>query len=337
MKINRNNYEQYLIDYLDGNLDPGQVEILLSFLEFNTDLREELEGLERAYLIPAEQQYINKENLIKADYPFEEGCIDFIEGRLNEAEEKQFRQLVSEDSSREVTLKLYQSTLMVPDMSIQYPDKSDLIKLTFRKTLVRLLTPVAAAAAVLIGALVIFNQESNLPGSSDIPISETTEHTEETVKSPIGETSYISQVSPLIESRKPTPVGKSGPSSGNEILRETMNLSRIKPLGITRVMAVSAIPSYALMHKLNEDPGRLEQLALNQVDEGLQATMSMPEKARNALWRLADASVRGLNQIAEEDVELDRRIDENGKTRSFRFETEFFGISTPLQNLPAPE
>ena len=65
MKIDRNNYEQYFLDYLDRQMDPEQEKILLSFLEFNPDLKEELEGLERAHLLPSEQVFIKKDQLLK--------------------------------------------------------------------------------------------------------------------------------------------------------------------------------------------------------------------------------------------------------------------------------
>jgi hypothetical protein len=41
MKISRQNYEQYFVDYLDGKLNDEQVGVLMSFLEFNPDLKEE--------------------------------------------------------------------------------------------------------------------------------------------------------------------------------------------------------------------------------------------------------------------------------------------------------
>ena len=46
MKINRNNYEMYFIDYLDGVLSPDLVSELLLFLDENPDLKEELSDLD---------------------------------------------------------------------------------------------------------------------------------------------------------------------------------------------------------------------------------------------------------------------------------------------------
>ena len=51
MEINRQNYEQYFIDYLDGKLNEKQVGILMSFLEFNPDLKVEFTDIEKMSLI----------------------------------------------------------------------------------------------------------------------------------------------------------------------------------------------------------------------------------------------------------------------------------------------
>ena len=50
MDISRNNYESWFLDYLDGRLNAAEEEILLSFLEFNQDLRTELGGFENLQL-----------------------------------------------------------------------------------------------------------------------------------------------------------------------------------------------------------------------------------------------------------------------------------------------
>ena len=42
MKINRNNYEAFFIDYLEGNLDEKMVDDFIEFLQQNPDLKEEL-------------------------------------------------------------------------------------------------------------------------------------------------------------------------------------------------------------------------------------------------------------------------------------------------------
>jgi len=52
MEISRQNYEQYFVDYLDGKLNEKQVGILMSFIEFNPDLKVELADIEKMCLAP---------------------------------------------------------------------------------------------------------------------------------------------------------------------------------------------------------------------------------------------------------------------------------------------
>ncbi|TVR79136.1 MAG: hypothetical protein EA409_09770 [Saprospirales bacterium] len=52
MKINKNNYEEFAIDYLDGNL-PKSIKLAFdAFLEKNPEIAEEFEGLNSAVLTP---------------------------------------------------------------------------------------------------------------------------------------------------------------------------------------------------------------------------------------------------------------------------------------------
>jgi hypothetical protein len=61
--ISRNNYEVWFIDYLDGQLDCGQVDQLLDFLNENPDLRNELEAAAGIRLTITEDQMDNKDAL----------------------------------------------------------------------------------------------------------------------------------------------------------------------------------------------------------------------------------------------------------------------------------
>jgi len=62
MNLNRNNYEAYFIDFLEGNLNPAHVDQFLEFISQNPDLKEELHWFELISR-PTEQvsfQYKNK-------------------------------------------------------------------------------------------------------------------------------------------------------------------------------------------------------------------------------------------------------------------------------------
>ena len=91
MKISKNNYESFFIDYLDGNLSDSQIREIEAFLMNHDDLREEFEGLEKILLKPDNIKYGFKENLRQPDLGdsvnesnFEFYCIAEMEGDLSE-------------------------------------------------------------------------------------------------------------------------------------------------------------------------------------------------------------------------------------------------------------
>lgn len=68
MKITINNYEEWMIDYIEGNLSNDQRKQLAEFLEFHPELKAELELFEQTKLQPdSEVVFVNKELLRKKE------------------------------------------------------------------------------------------------------------------------------------------------------------------------------------------------------------------------------------------------------------------------------
>jgi hypothetical protein len=64
MSINRNNYETYLIDYLDGTLHPNEVAEVLLFLEQHADIKQEFEAM-GGVVLPAIETSFDSSFLLK--------------------------------------------------------------------------------------------------------------------------------------------------------------------------------------------------------------------------------------------------------------------------------
>jgi len=135
MDINRQNFETYFIDYLDGGLDPGQVAELLSFLEKNPDLERELKEFENIQIKPREILFPGKESLKKtiSDIPvinesnFEEYCIAKIEGDLLAKDEVILEQYLADFPEKRKDFELFAKTILQPD-TIFFKDKASLKK-----------------------------------------------------------------------------------------------------------------------------------------------------------------------------------------------------------------
>lgn len=131
MSINRNTYEIYLIDYLEGNLDAVQVSELLLFLEQNPDLKAEYENLELVYLTQDNIAPLDKSNLKKPDAAAtkernEHLLIAQLEGDLTTGERNELERAKALYPELNTAEKLFALTKLTPDLSVQYRQKRGL-------------------------------------------------------------------------------------------------------------------------------------------------------------------------------------------------------------------
>jgi hypothetical protein len=164
MNINRNTYEIFIIDYLEGNLNPVQVSELLLFLEQNPDLKQELENLELVYLTQNEITPIDKTHLKKPEFnlikkSFEHLLIANIEGDNTPDESSElikakhlYPELVQEE-------RLFFLTKLVPDLSVHFTNKKALkhfVLATYYPLLIRI-----AAVFLLFSTIAFYFSQRN--------------------------------------------------------------------------------------------------------------------------------------------------------------------------------
>lgn len=81
MKITRENYEGFFLDYIEGNLAAERVSELLVFLAENPDLAAELDGLDTATTASNEVVFSFKNELKKPELPIQEEELDLLLAR----------------------------------------------------------------------------------------------------------------------------------------------------------------------------------------------------------------------------------------------------------------
>ncbi len=151
MKITRDNYESFFIDYMEGNLQENLIDQFLDFLNQNPDLKEELHLFEEVRL-PKEQLVFQEKNLLyknAADETrrLENAAVAYLEGDLEEIERQAFETYLSSHPELEKEYNLFAKTRLVADSGIKYLYKQKL----YRKSgTVIVLNWVARAAAVVI-------------------------------------------------------------------------------------------------------------------------------------------------------------------------------------------
>ena len=157
MKITRDNYEIYFLDYLDSNLDETLVDEFIEFLKQNPDLKEELQLFECVTVPNEETAFSGKQKLYKAadDSPEvnEQRIIAWMEGDLSPEESDSFEEWMNAHPEDRKTVDLFLSTKLEADLAIQYPDKINL----YRQPAIRAwFIRSARVAAVLMVAMAIW-------------------------------------------------------------------------------------------------------------------------------------------------------------------------------------
>ncbi|WP_430935510.1 hypothetical protein [Saccharicrinis sp. 156] len=168
--ITKENYEIWMMDYLDGNLSDSHKALLLQFLEKNPQIKEELQGLDKIILSPDEEVHAPKANLLKAPeayadmaYPDYIGAKE-IEVGLDEDEKTWKASYLQEYDNR--LFLLYPKTILKADQTIQYQPKGNIKRAVLIPTL-KLNTLRKVSAAAIITFLLSFGAMPFLKKSSD--------------------------------------------------------------------------------------------------------------------------------------------------------------------------
>jgi hypothetical protein len=169
MQIDRSNYEIWLIDWLDGNLNDLQAENLRLFLEENPDLKEEFEELTTVRLNSSVKSFQHKEQLKKttaniSESQFEYLCAAYLENDLPDGQKRELLEIIGHNQERKRSFELIQKTRLLP-ASVNYKQKNRLIRRTITQKIIRLsLIGLSAAAVTTLVVITYYSIPRDLPG-----------------------------------------------------------------------------------------------------------------------------------------------------------------------------
>jgi len=121
MRITRENYESFLVDYSEGVLSANLKQEVENFLMLNHDIQEEFEMFSNALVEIDEVNYSEKANLKKIPFEetsalssyFQQLCLAHIENLLPDSERKFLEKLVKEDGEKQKELALFEKTKLI--------------------------------------------------------------------------------------------------------------------------------------------------------------------------------------------------------------------------------
>lgn len=159
MEVNINNYEEIVIDFLDGKLDEITLSNLYAFLENNPNLKADFELLtQNDLIIEPENSDIDFSSLLKkekinvADYS--EKLIAFIENDLNKNEKESFTKEINTYPELAAELALFNKTKLVVENDLVFAYKKSLLK-KGGFFIIPLINRYSAVAAVFIAVIMV--------------------------------------------------------------------------------------------------------------------------------------------------------------------------------------
>jgi len=367
MLINRENYELFVLDFLDGKLSPGDSELFARFLNDHPDILEEVMNIEQMRLLPGDISYPDKDLLKKSSIvesvnvsptEFSNYCIAYVENDLSSSEKKNFEGYLEKHSHKREELESFRKVYLKPDMSIEFTSKSKLKKLTISQRRIRIISLFSSSAAILILVMILVKPDFN-----SFKQLITGRYQSEDYRNEI-----TSADDNLMEDEKELPVQLNEPDSREQRKEYNMQqISRIQPEDIEIDAGDKNIPGKnlvaheqielnrisSLMAYIEVQPPHLPDrlLTFSQrnlmrseeyltvieftekrlIKDFIQKTDDQQED-HLTLWDLAYAGFNGLDKISESNYKLNREINKNGSIKRIIVETPLIGFSLPLKS-----
>lgn len=338
MTINRNSYEVYIIDFLDGRLNHELKDELIAFMAQNPDIAAEVDGIADLKLNPSNQSIplskhllkrstkIGDSNISEADYL----CIAALEGDLSPAEAKELDSLLESDPTIKQLYKTYEKTQLTP-ISIKFP-KPHKLK---RGREISFYTKVSIAAASIAAVALIAIYLNSTSVKTNNPFMVANQHIE-------------SQNNPQVLPDKGANIVASSEhrpeTKPNSILHNTANKKVGAQTDATKTevsetsIRESIEPLKSLAPQIAQQIQNSQEIDVNSLVSNGTASknhttdLRLPAKEYN----LTDLAFQGLKKLARSaGIEIDVKQNEAAQTKKIVVESRLLAVSATI--LPKEE
>lgn len=157
-EVNINNYEEFVIDFMEDNLSPDMKLLFINFLDDNPEIAEEISDINDATLNADLFTFKDKAELKKpvikevagiGEDNYEELFIAYHENDLDSERKSQVVDFIQVNKHLSKDFEIHNKLKLVPDFSIQYENKDSLKKV--RKLPLLRYASIAAVIIILIG------------------------------------------------------------------------------------------------------------------------------------------------------------------------------------------
>ncbi|HMO61237.1 MAG TPA: hypothetical protein PKC39_01225 [Ferruginibacter sp.] len=213
MLINRNNYEEFFLLYIDKELSPADTEAVEAFIAANPDLAAELNLLQQSIALPETKEFTHKENLLAQNGiipSLMEKLMLHLDGEASAVDSLLVEQVVQKDKNAAAEWTILQQTKLDKADNIVFPYKQQLYKKsTGRVVAIRWWRMAAAAIVIGFGLFTGINfLKNNNTGHSvaSVPATVTPGLKNETSIDPANKTTLNTAIQPANNTTQNTPL-----------------------------------------------------------------------------------------------------------------------------------
>lgn len=343
MKITINNYEEYIIDFLEDSL-PDDVRIEFEmFLRENPEIADEINGFENISLQPETVIFDDKNNLKKTEFSdilnctyFEELCIRKVEGDLTDEQYNDFKIILNKEKKNQKIFQQISSTRLKPDLNIIFSEKKSLKQSNVLNR--RMLWAITSVAASIVFIFVILNF-INFNNNSVNTLSAKTEFSS-------GENIRTIKVIVLsnqnqITSNKAIIVLNDSNKTDVEVVVNDVNIVKRDNPEIENIERIeTCLLSNNQIETIDFNPviirNNPEKLSLFEVYDYTKQYLTSKftkkiettEELLNNPIDLAQTAITSYNNLTESSVKLEKVYDENGNVVALNLSSEKFDFFT---------
>jgi hypothetical protein len=342
-RININNYEQFFLDFTEGNLNESLQIELREFLKNNPELGQELLDFDPELRFPLTEEIFDSKNILKiqdTDY----SLIALLENDLKEDEQEKMKEAILYDPSLQKEWNLYSKTKLKADVQTVFHDKRSLKKKETK--IVQLFKPalqLAAGLALLIALNFLFRQEettgfsqgiarrgnSHIAGkelsSKSIAVVQTNDEIKNTVKK-AGK--IISPVeNPEINF---SPIAKVYPVEQENIDPQIFNARQTETL-FSKDLLASNTEKEDLETGQEKDYLTFGNFIKDRFRKAVTDEDEIEKKKKFDVWDMVNAAAKGYEALTDKRIDINKDIDENGEVSAFAVSTGKIGFQKNIK------
>jgi hypothetical protein len=360
MKPDRSNYELWLIDWLDGNLDEVRTEQLMDFLDENPDLKEETDSMSVTRLVPDKNISQLKNNLKKtrSQLPLSQVeylSIAYLENDLSPEQLKDLEENISKNPESRKLFDAIQKTRLRPH-DHRFRDKRKLLKKTPAERIFSIsLTVLSAAAAITVIVVSFLIIPRPVKTRNEVLAVNSVK---DTLVIQTGKAIRVNNIDDNIAYLSESPNKLSNPvitfpevSEATDrqmavIIKDTSSFMERKPELF--IPAVPVLPGFktgreaantvlAASHIITREPsyydperGRLRRFIASTFREKILKN-DVYDDAPLQRYEIAEAGIEGLNKLLGWQMALVKTSDEEGEPQSFYFSSRVLKFNAPVK------